>query len=217
MVTGVGMRITAIERAAEGSTRLAVFVDGRRAFTVSEELADRIGLAVGCEVGDDEVHELRRDDTRERARESALRLLAVRARSRGELLGRLERKGYESGLAVEVVDALEAVGLIDDREFGRLWAEERMRLRPVGPRRLEHELIAKGVPRLVIDEVVAEAFREAPEIEVARRAVARRVSRAGGRPDAKELARIRSFLLRRGFSYEVAREVLEELSGDRND
>jgi SOS response regulatory protein OraA/RecX len=64
---------------------------------------------------------------------------------------------------------------------------------------------------------VAETFRDRSEVEVARRAVGRRVARAGGRPDAKELARIRSFLLRRGFSYDAVREVLEELSGERDD
>jgi regulatory protein len=111
------------------------------------------------------------------------------------------------------VDGLESVGLIDDREFGRAWAEEKMRLRPVGPRRLVHELLEKGVARSVIEEVVAEAFSEHPEIEVARRAVEKRAARAGGRPGAKELTRIRSFLLRRGFSYEVVRQVLEGLSG----
>jgi len=133
------MKITAIERAAEGSPRLAVFVDGRRAFTVSEELALRLGLTVGSTLAADDVEELRVDADRARARESALRLLAVRARSRSELLDRLERKGFERGVATEVVDALEGVGLVDDHEFGRLWAEEKMRLRPVGPRRLLKE------------------------------------------------------------------------------
>jgi len=211
------MRITAIERATEGSPRLAVFVDGQRAFTISEDLARRLGLKVGSELGGDDVRELEVDSDRERARESALRLLAVRARSRSELLDRLERKGIGSDTAAEVVDGLEDVGLIDDREFGRLWAEEKMRLRPVGARRLVHELLQKGVARAVIDEVVAEAFAEHPEIELAWRAVEKRVARAGGRFGARELTRIRSFLLRRGFSYEAVRQVVEELSGERDE
>lgn len=211
------MKITAIERATEGSPRLAVFIDGRKAFTVSEDLARRLGLTVGGELGEEDVLELAVDSDRERARESALRLLAVRARSRSELLDRLRRKGISPDTAVEVVDGLEGVGLIDDREFGRAWAEEKMRLRPLGPRRLVHELLEKGVARSVIDEVVAEAFSEHPEIEVARRAIGKRVARAGGRPDTRELSRIRSFLLRRGFSYEVVRQVLEELPGGRDE
>ncbi len=213
----MGMKITAMERATEGSPRLAVFIDGRRAFTVSEDVAARLGLGVGTELGERDVRELEVDSDRQRARESALRLLAVRARSRNELLDRLRRKGIAADAALEVIDGLEDAGLIDDREFGRLWAEERLRLRPVGPRRLVHELLDKGVARAIIDEIVAETFSEHPEIEVARRAVEKRVRKARGRPGVRELARIRSFLLRRGFSHEVTRAVLEELSGGRDE
>jgi regulatory protein len=209
----VGMKVTAIERAIGGAPRLAVFIDGREAFTVSEDLASRLGLRVGAEVGEEDARELRADSERVRARESALRLLAVRARSRSELADRLARKGLEPGVVSEVLDGLEEVGLIDDRAFARLWVDERLRLRPVGPRRLVHELSEKGVTREVIDEVVAEAFSEEREIDVARRAVEKRAARAGGRLDARELQRIRSLLLRRGFSFEVTREVLEGLSG----
>ena len=213
----MGMKITAIERATEGSPRLAVFIDGRRAFTVSEDVAARLGLGVGTELGERDVRELEVDSDRQRARESALRLLAVRARSRNELLDRLRRKGIAAGAALEVIDGLEDAGLIDDREFGRLWAEERLRLRPVGPRRLVHELLDKGVARSIIDEIVAETFSEHPEIQVARRAVEKRVRKARGRLGVRQLARIRSFLLRRGFSHEVTRAVLEELSGGRDE
>lgn len=211
------MKVTAIERTSEGPPRLAVFVDGRRAFTVSEDVAARLGLEVGTELGNTELRELAVDSDRESAREAALRLLAVRARSRTELSDRLRRKGVAPGVAAEVLDGLEDVGLIDDREFGRLWAEERLRLRPVGPRRLVHELLGKGVERATIDEVVAEAYSAHSEAEVARRAVRKKMRTAGDRMGPKELARIRSFLLRRGFSYEVVRELLEELSRGQDD
>jgi regulatory protein len=211
------MKVTAIERAIEGAPRLAVFIDGREAFTVSEDLARRLGLRVGAEIGEEDVRELQVDSERVRARESALRLLAVRARSRSELSDRLRRKGVAPGVVEQVLTGLEDVGLVNDRGFARLWVEERLRLRPVGPRRLVHELLEKGVARAVVDEIVADAFCEEPEIEVARRAVGKRAARAGGRPDARELARIRSLLLRRGFSFEVAREVVEELSGGRDE
>jgi regulatory protein len=208
----VDMKVTAIERAAGGSPRLAVFIDGRKAFTVSEDVADRMGLEVGAVLGDGDVRELAAASDRERARESALRLLAVRARSRNELLDRLSRKGFAPEVAEDVVGGLEDVGLIDDRAFAKLWADERLRLRPVGPRRLTHELLVKGVGRAVVDEVVAETFAANPELEVARRAVAKRVKGLAGQLDPKELGRIRSFLLRRGFSHEVTREVLDGLS-----
>jgi len=206
------MKITAIEEAPGPERRLAVFVDGRQAFTVSEQVAARLGLEIGAELEESDVAELEVDSARDGAREAALRLLAVRARSRNELLDRLRRKGFDPGVAAEVVAGLEGVGLVDDRAFARLWADERMRLRPVGPRRLRHELLEKGLARALVDEVVEEVFAEHSEVDVARRALEKRARGASAPIRAKELARLRSFLLRRGFSYETTREVLRELS-----
>jgi len=39
---------------------------------------------------------------------------------------------------------------------------------------------------------------------------------SGGVDDAKRRARLHSFLLRRGFSYEVVSTVLKEIEGDSN-
>lgn len=202
-------KITAIERARESSA-LTVYVDGSRAFTVSETLAERLGLAVGAELAPDEVSRLEVDDEGGRAREAALRLLAVRARTRDELENRLRRKGFEPDISRWVVSALAEVGLVDDREFARMWAEERMRLRPVGAIRLRRELAAKGVPTDIVEEVVETTYRARGESELARLALAKR-TRGVRRVDRRTTARLMAFLLRRGFSRAVASQALRQL------
>jgi regulatory protein len=206
----VGGRITAIEESGDGEGRVTVYVDGRQAFTVSSGVARTLGLAVGQ--GGEIVEVLATDDGPElaRARQAALRLLAVRARSRVELLDRLKRKGIGVRAASEAVGALEAVGLVNDADFARLWAEERVRLRPVGARRLERELLSKGVPGSVAAEIIGETYRAHPEIELARRVLAKRVSKSGVRDPKKERTRAYTFLLRRGFSHEVVLRALTE-------
>ncbi len=150
----------------------------------------------------------------ERAREAALRLLTVRARSVGELRDRLARKAFAEDVCDRIIDDLTAVGLLDDRDFARLWAEERVRLRPVGRRRLTNELRAKKVDTAVIDEVAAEVYEEHSETELARRALKKR-TRSGG-PDVveRERRRLEGFLLRRGFSYATVAEVLKNPDGE---
>ncbi len=154
------------------------------------------------------------DDERTRAKEAALRLLAVRARSEGELVDRLRRKGFTEELTAVVVSGLAEVGLVDDAAFARAWADEKMRLRPIGPRRLTSELLSKRIRRELVALVVDETFREHSELELARRAVEKKVRVSGGADAAKRRARLHSFLLRRGFSYEVASTVLKEIEGD---
>ena len=205
----MGARITAIRKAGGGSSRLAVYVDGHEAFRVSEQLAELLGLAVGRELAPDEYERLESDVELGRVKEAALRLLGVRARSAGELEDRLRRKGHAPEVIARVTTDLTEAGLIDDRAFAALWVDERMRLRPCGRMRLARELRAKRVAPALIEEALAEAFAGESETDVARRAAARRAVRLRGDPKAR--ARLHSFLLRRGFTYEVAAQVTREL------
>ena len=207
-------RITEIRKSPGDTSRLTVFVDGSEAFTVSEEVARELGLSVGRELAPAATERLGKDDERTKAREAALRLLAVRARSEGELVDRLRRKGFAEKLTAVVVSALSDVGLVDDAAFARAWADEKVRLRPVGPRRLTSELLSKRIRRELVTLVVDETFREHSELELARRAVEKKVRVSGGADATKRRARLHSFLLRRGFSYEVASTVLKEIEGD---
>ena len=203
-------RITAIEESEDGG-RVTVYVDGKQAFTVSSDVARTLGLAIG-QGGESREDAEKTGDGPElaRAREAALRLLAVRARSRAELVDRLRRKGIGASAASDAVAALENVGLVNDVGFARLWAEERMRLRPVGARRLERELLLKGVSAPIVADIIGETYREHPEIDLARRALAKHRAKSGPCDPRKERARAYAFLLRRGFSHEVAAQALRE-------
>jgi len=150
----------------------------------------------------------------ERAREAALKLLTVRARSIGELRERLSRKAFDGEVCDRVVGDLQAAGLLDDAEFARLWADERVRLRPVGRRRLVAELRAKKVEPAVIEEVAAEVYEEHPETELARRALSRRTRSTGRDVSEGDRRRLEGFLLRRGFSYATVATVLKNPEGE---
>jgi regulatory protein len=173
-----------------------------------------MGLVEGGEVAPEATEALERSDVGRSAREAALRLLAVRARSEGELDDRLRRKGYDERTSAEVVARLKSVGLVDDEEFARAWIDEKLRLRPCGPRRLVQELLTRRVPRGLAERVVGETFRDHDEVEVARRALASKARSTQRLDPAKRRARLQSFLLRRGFSYEVTSTVVRELTSE---
>lgn len=208
--------VTAIQREPGGGPpRAAVFVDGRQAFTLPEEVLARLGLEVGARLGDEERGRLDEASASLKAREAALRLLAVRARTRSELVGRLRRKGHDAAVIGAVVDRLEAAGLVDDRAFAELLTEERMRLRPVGRRRLSQELRARGVPARVAGEVLDRAYEDNPEHGLALRVARARARRAAGGSRARE--RLYAFLVRRGFARATAFEVVREVLGERDE
>lgn len=137
--------------------------------------------------------------------ERALRLLAVRPRSRRELEVRLRRAGFEPDEVDEELVRLEIVGLLDDEAFARELAEHHVASRRSGRRAIVGALAAKGVARQVIEEAVAGLAENEDEraLELARE----RASRLAGMPPDKAFGRLSSLLMRRGYDPQTAREA----------
>lgn len=137
--------------------------------------------------------------------ERALRLLAVRPRSRRELEIRLRRAGFEPDEVGEELIRLEAVGLVDDAAFARELAEHHVTSRRSGRRAVVGALAAKGVPRSVIEEAVAGLGQDEGDraLDLARD----RARRLTGIPPDKAFARLSSLLMRRGYDPTTAREA----------
>ncbi len=110
----------------------------------------------------------------------------------------------------QVLDRCTELGLLDDAAFARSRVAAGLR-RGVSPRLLVQRLAAKGVARHLVDEALAE-HGEDPQLEAARNYVRSRRLGPWRTPELrqeraqKDLAR----LGRAGFSYAVARQVLEE-------
>jgi len=143
------------------------------------------------------------------ARRYLLRLLRYRPRSRGEAASRLRRRGYSDGIIEEVLLWAEGSGLIDDGAFAKLWIADRLERRPCGKALLRRELRGKGVALELIEQALREA--EVDEEALARGLATERLKRYSELPSAEQRRRVLAFLVRRGFSPELSRRVLQGL------
>jgi regulatory protein len=137
--------------------------------------------------------------------ERALGLLAVRARSRRELERRLLAAGFASTEVAEELVRLDAVGLIDDRDFARQVARHAFGARGSGARAVVDALAAKGIDPALIHEVVGELDGD-PEARAERLARAR-AARMQNQDPARAFTRLSGFLMRRGYEPSLARTV----------
>ena len=137
--------------------------------------------------------------------ERALRLLAVRPRSRRELGSRLRQAGFEAAEVEGELVRLEEVGLLDDGAFARELVEHHLLVRGSGRRAVAEALAAKGVPRETIEDMLAGLVGDETEraVEVAKDRARRLTSL---RPDAA-YGRLVSFLARRGYDGSTARDA----------
>ncbi len=139
----------------------------------------------------------------------AERLIAIRPRTVAELQKRLQAKGFPLDVTRAVLTRAQEAGLVDDRLFARLYAEDRLLSRPCARRLLATELRDHGVDAPLAEEAAQAALPDLSDRDLAHRALAARLPLWQGLPRDAVERRAAAFLLRRGFSPSVARAVTE--------
>ena len=94
-------------------------------------------------------------------------------------------------------------GYVDDRKFAEFWVENRFVKKGVSRRRLEQELMKKGIDKSIVVEVLSGSERS-DEAEIRKMIVKKR-----GKYDDEKLV---AYLCRQGFSYDLVKRLLEETS-----
>jgi regulatory protein len=139
--------------------------------------------------------------------ERALRLLAVRPRSRRELERRLHQAGFEPEEVDPELERLTAVGLVDDEDFARRLLEHEIGIRKSGTRVVRARLLDKGVDREIVERTLTLVPSDT-EFDRALELAQARAARTRFLPPQKAFARLVGDLMRRGYEPSLAREAV---------
>lgn len=148
----------------------------------------------------------------DKAKEAALRLVKFRPRSEKELQVRLLQKGFGPETIEGVLLEFKRRGLIDDEKFSKYFASGKLLMKPVGKRSIFMQLKSKGVSESLAASALEKAYEGLDEFTMARSAALARLVRLQGLPKEALERRLFGFLSRRGFSSEMVRRVVKELS-----
>ncbi len=184
--------------------RVNVFLDGQFSFGLAASVAAE--LRVGQQLSEADIEELKSRELFEKVKQNALGLVSLRPRSEYEVRSHLRRKSYEEGAVDHAVAYLERFDLLNDVAFANYWVEQRETFRPRSRFALSQELRQKGISR----DVIEAALEEVDEMAGARRAAEKKTHRWAGLPEHEYKKKMAGFLQRRGYSYEVIKEVLED-------
>lgn len=152
------------------------------------------------------------EKARERTMNRAVKLLAAKPRSIGELRERLLEKNWTNNEIVDrVIGKLKEYGYLDDEKFANDLAISKLRQRPQGKRRLQQAMSRKQLDRETVDAAIRSAFEKMPESELIEQAIQKRL-RLRGNPETREEAKkFYDHLLRQGFNYDLIRERMPEI------
>jgi len=206
------MKITKIEVQKKHPHRRSIFLDGEFFKGVDEEVVVRLGLKKDQDIDEERIHEILLSEEKRKAKEYGLNLLSFRGRSIGEMRQRLEERGFEEEIVDSVVKKLKEMEFLDDLKFAREWVRSRMEGSPKGSYGLRLELQEKKVSDVIIHAVLEEYSEKYDEREVARTLAMKRMRVLANKERGVIQGRLADFLARRGFSYNVIKDVVHEFS-----
>jgi regulatory protein len=167
---------------------------------------------LGKELSDHEIEKIISEDKTIRGKEYLLRLLSRRIYSRYEISSKLKNKGYPEKIIADLILWLEDNNYINDELFAEMWAQFRLQNKPIGRYKLNQELRIKGVKQDIIQKVIDKTYIEMDELTLARNLIKEKTASAEIKNIRIDPKKIYNFLLRRGFSTEISKNIYHELN-----
>jgi len=205
-------KVTSLEKQARRS-RYNVFLDGRYAFSLAAEVAGASRVEEGQDLTEEQVQIIKVRDTKFRLENKALRFLGYRARSEKELQNYLTKHLIQEDLPEssahqvkkELLTKFRRLGYLDDEAFAKAALAEGQR-KLWGAYRIRQDLKQKGVGEEVLAKVLVVNLEE--ERQRAQELVAKKAKSYRGLDYWQKRRRLGEYLARRGFSWEIIKEVV---------
>lgn len=154
------MKITKIQPAIKTAGRYNIFVDDAYSFSLEESQLLQLKLKIGLEIDEKQIQYFKSESDFGKCYGRALELILRRPRSTREMQDYAKRKKWEVELTDRILAKLTEKGYVDDEKFTRFWLKARVASKPISKRKLQAELLQKGVAKTIIDEVLQDYTSE---------------------------------------------------------
>lgn len=153
--------------------------------------------------------------------EAMLRLLGQRFHAEQEMKRKLYKRDFHKRSVEAALEKGRELGLLDDRRFARLFAEERLELARASKRKIIGQLRQRGIDREIVDEVMDDlAEQVSPEAmfeQALKVAQQRRYQYQREEDPYKRKQKILRMLANRGYSSQVCYRVVDALREEADD
>ena len=145
----------------------------------------------------------------------SLKYLSYRPRSEKEISDYLHekqrrKKELTDELISEIIKKLKSYKFIDDKNFAKLWVEQRIKYKNKPIRVIRFELKQKGINEELINEVLPKEEVRETDLESAKKLAEKRKDFYRSLDEKKRNEKVMSYLLRKGFNYDIVKKAVSE-------
>lgn len=172
-------------------------------------------IYVGSEFSGEEILKIINEAEFQKSWDKILRFASVRPRSKKEFEFWLKRKEIAKEIHKKLFDRLNRIGYLDDCKFAKWWVDQRITFRNKSIKVIKMELLQKGIEKDIVDQVLAE--QDIDEIGMAKSLLQKKMPRWKNLDEKTRQKKASEFLMRKGFSWDVLKSVLNKISVDNTE
>lgn len=198
------MTVTKIEPVTK--TKFRVYVEGQFAFVLYKGELSRYHIAEEQEITEELFFQIKHEVILKRAKLRALHLLNDMDRTESQLCTKLQQGGYTEDIIAAALAYVKSFGYIGDDGYARRYIASRQGQQ--SRKEIYAKLRQKGIPKAQIEDAMEECYEDDGELEAIRALVRKKRFEPETATDT-ERRKMYGYLARKGFSYEMIRQVTQ--------
>ncbi len=140
--------------------------------------------------------------------EISLNFLSYKLRTEKEIITKLKFKKFSTEIIDEVITKLKNLDLLDDYNYAKIFINDKINLTNYSKRRIINDLYQKGIDKRIYENYLEDVFGCNMELDKATQIVETKINIWKEKHEGYDLKnKIVTFLLQKGFSYDVAKQV----------
>lgn len=199
--------ITSIKAQKRNSNRVNLYIDDEYAFSCSLEIIYKNNLKKGQAVNKEMLSKIVFEDNYLKCKSYAFKSLERNSKTEKQMYNKLLDKGYDDEVIEKVILLLKDYNLINDDRYVEMYIKEKINNQ--GRYKIKYSLINKGISQELIDEKLEYIDNEV-EFNVALKLAEKRynILSKSEKDSMKLYKKTGQYLIRRGYSYDLVKEVL---------
>lgn len=204
----------------KNKNRFNVYLDGEFAFGADEDTVVNFRLLKGKEITKADLDKILFETEVGKLMDRMYGLFGRRQRTEREVRDYLRNLSFKrkvkeqdeiSEIVIEkLIERLKEKQLLNDQQFAQQWVHSRQISKKKGQIAIRTELMQKGIDKETIDQVLSEQVSETSEQQLATEALEKKMRTFRLLDSQQFKQKSLQFLMRRGFSYDIAKDVVEQ-------
>lgn len=198
------MYVTKIEPVTKAKYK--VFLEEQFAFVLYKGELSRYKIQEGAEISQEILKEIKKEVLEKRAKLRAMHLLERMDRTETQLRTRLQQDLYPEDIIEIAMQYVRSFGYIGDKGYAKRFVESRQNSK--SKLEIKMALLQKGISKEIVYEVLEEYYEDQDE----HAAIQKLLEKKRFLPETAtegEKRKMYGYLLRKGFSYEDVRQVIQ--------